>query len=110
MLTAKMKYMLVIKKSKDKPNYANSIESKYKIPFLNNFFEFFKNDLEEFPEESIPITNINNCIPRSFNNSQKLSPQSPRSVADDKNNFKYNLNGEYRIMRYPEIKNKYVTF
>lgn len=99
MLTAKMKYRLIMKKSKDKPDFINSAESNYKIPFLNNFFELFKNDLEEFPEESI-----------SFTNSTKLNPPSPRSVADNMNNFSYKLNGKFCIMKYPEIDNKYVTF
>ena len=110
MLTAKMKYRLILKKPNDKPDFINSVESNYKISFLNNFFELFKNDLEEFPEESIPIININNCKSRSFTNSTKLNPPSPRSVADNMNNFSYKFNGKFFIMKYPEIENKYVTF
>ena len=37
MLTAKMKYRLILRNSKDKPNYGNLAESHYKSSFLNNF-------------------------------------------------------------------------
>ena len=109
MLTAKNKHRMAISKySFQKKNYINS--------FLNSFFETFKNELNNYPEEPIPILGNSNY---SFSLKKRSNSKLEKNTRIDgvnryrkaKPEYNYKrLSSEYYRMRHPEIETKYITF